>query len=119
MKKIFERLKSGLAKTHNSIMNKIDGGFSSGPSREELAAMLEEILITADVGVKTSGLIVDGMKSKLRVYEADGLKDYLRDVIFNILKDCQRPLEITEKPYVIMVLGVNGVGKTTTIGKLA
>ena len=119
MKKIFERLKSGLAKTHNSIMNKIDGVFSSGPSREELATMLEEILITADVGVKTSGLIVDGMKSKLRVYEADGLKDYLRDVIFNILKDCQRPLEITEKQYVIMALGVNGVGKTTTIGKLA
>ena len=119
MKKFFERLKSGLAKTHNSIMNKIDGVFSSGPSREELATMLEEILITADVGVKTSGLIVDGMKSKLRVYEADGLKDYLRDVIFNILKDCQRPLEITEKPYVIMALGVNGVGKTTTIGKLA
>ena len=119
MKKFFERLKSGLAKTHNSIMNKIDGVFSSGPSREELATMLEEILITADVGVKTSGLIVDGMKSKLRDYEANELKDYLRDVIFDILKDCQRPLEMTEKPYVIMVLGVNGVGKTTTIGKLA
>lgn len=119
MKNFFERLKSGLAKTHNSIMNKIDGVFSSGPSREELSTMLEEILITADVGVKTSGLIVDGMKSKLRNYEADGLKDYLRDVIFDILKDCQRPLEITEKPYVIMALGVNGVGKTTTIGKLA
>jgi len=53
MKIFFERLKSGLAKTHNSIMNKIDGVFSSGPSREELATMLDEILITADVGVKT------------------------------------------------------------------
>ncbi|MBI5874796.1 MAG: signal recognition particle-docking protein FtsY, partial [Deltaproteobacteria bacterium] len=59
MKNLFERLKTGLAKTHNSIAGKIDGLFSSGPSREELAEMLEQTLITADVGVRTSGLIVD------------------------------------------------------------
>lgn len=119
MKKLFERLRTGLAKTHNSIASKIDGLFSSGPSREELAEMLEEILITADVGVQTSGFIVDDMRNKLKGYDADGLKVYLREVIFNILKDCQRPLEITAKPFVIMAIGVNGVGKTTTIGKLA
>jgi len=119
MRNFFERLKTGLAKTHNSIASKIDGLFSSGPSREELAEMLEEILITADVGVQTSGFIVDDMRNKLKGYDADGLKVYLREVIFNILKDCQRPLEITAKPFVIMAIGVNGVGKTTTIGKLA
>lgn len=119
MKNLFERLKAGLSKTHNSIANKIDGLFSSGASREELAEMLEETLITADVGVRTSGIIVDDMRNNLKGYDADGLKVYLREVVFNILKDCQCPLEITAKPFVIMVLGVNGVGKTTTIGKLA
>lgn len=119
MRNLFERLKTGLSKTHNSIANKIDGFFSSGASREELAEMLEETLITADVGVRTSGIIVGDMKNKLKGYDADGLKVYLREVVYNILKDCQRPLEITAKPFVIMALGVNGVGKTTTIGKLA
>ncbi len=119
MRNLFERLRTGLSKTHNNIANKIDGFFYSGASREELAEMLEETLITADVGVQTSGFIVDDMRNKLKGYDADGLKVYLREVIFNILKDCQRPLEITAKPFVIMILGVNGVGKTTTIGKLA
>ena len=119
MKNLLERLRTGLSKTHNSIASKIDGLFSSGASRKELAEMLEETLITADVGVQTSGFIVDDMRNKLKGYDADGLKVYLREVIFNILKDCQRPLEITAKPLVIMILGVNGVGKTTTIGKLA
>ncbi|MBI5327897.1 MAG: signal recognition particle-docking protein FtsY [Deltaproteobacteria bacterium] len=118
MKNLFERLKTGLAKTHNSIASRIDRFFSSGPSREELAEMLEETLIAADVGVQTSKLILDGMGG-LKNYDTDGLKVYLREVIFNILKDCQKPLEITAKPFVIMTSGVNGVGKTTTIGKLA
>jgi len=119
MKNFFERIKIGLAKTNNSIANKIDGFFSSGASREELAEMLEETLITADVGVRTSGIIAGDMKNKLKGYDAEGLKVYLREVVFNILIDCQRPMEMTAKPFVIMVLGVNGVGKTTTIGKLA
>lgn len=119
MKNFFERLKSGLAKTHNNIVTKIDGFFSSGASRQELAEMLEETLITADVGVKTSGIIVEGVANRFKGYNIDELKGYLRDAVFEILRDCQRPLEVTAKPFVIMVLGVNGVGKTTTIGKLA
>ena len=119
MKNLYERLKSGLAKTHNNIVNKIDGFFSSGASRQELEEMLEETLITADVGVKTSGIIVEGMADRFKGYNIDELKGYLRDAVFEILRDCQRPLEVTAKPFVIMVLGVNGVGKTTTIGKLA
>jgi len=119
MKNLYERLKSGLAKTHNNIVNKIDGFFSSGASLQELAEMLEETLITADVGVKTSGIIVEGVANRFKGYNIDELKGYLRDAVFEILRDCQRPLEVTAKPFVIMVLGVNGVGKTTTIGKLA
>ena len=119
MKNLFERLKSGLAKTHNSIVNNIESIFSSTASREGLAEMLEESLITADIGVKTSWLIIDSIKDGLKGYNADELKTCLREAIFNILKDCQKPLEINTKPFIIMVLGVNGVGKTTTIGKLA
>ena len=119
MKNLFERLKSGLAKTHNSIVNNIESIFSSTASREGLAEMLEESLITADIGVKTSWLIIDSIKDGLKGYNADELKACLREAIFNILKDCQKPLEINTKPFIIMVLGVNGVGKTTTIGKLA
>lgn len=119
MKNLFERLKSGLAKTHNSIVNKIENIFSSTASREGLTEMLEESLITADIGVKTSWLIIDSIKDGLKDYNADELKTCLREAIFNILKDCQKPLEINTKPFIIMVLGVNGVGKTTTIGKLA
>ena len=119
MKNLFERLKSGLAKTHNSIVNNIESIFSSTASREGLAEMLEESLITADIGVKTSWLIIDSIKDGLKGYNADELKTCLREAIFNVLKDCQKPLEINTKPFIIMVLGVNGVGKTTTIGKLA
>ncbi|MBI3754409.1 MAG: signal recognition particle-docking protein FtsY [Deltaproteobacteria bacterium] len=119
MKNFFERLKSGLVKTHNNIVNKIDGIFSSGHSQEEMAEMLEETLITADVGVKTSGLIAEGMGNKLKGYNAKEFKVYLREAIFALLKDCEKPLKLTAKPFVIMALGVNGVGKTTTIGKLA
>jgi len=119
VKNLFERLKSGLAKTHNSIVNNIESIFSSTASREGLAEMLEESLITADIGVKTSWLIIDSIKDGLKGYNADELKTCLREAIFNILKDCQKPLEINTKPFIIMVLGVNGVGKTTTIGKLA
>lgn len=119
MKNFFEQLKSGLAKTHNNIVNKIDEVFSSGHSQEEMAEMLEETLITADVGVKTSGLIAAGMGNKLKGYDAKEVKLYLRETIFSLLKDCEKPLKLTAKPFVIMALGVNGVGKTTTIGKLA
>jgi len=119
VKNLFERLKSGLAKTHNSIVNKIESFFSSTASREGLTEVLEETLITSDIGVKTSWLIINSIKDGLKGYNADELKACLREAIFNILKDCQKPLEINTKPFIIMVLGVNGVGKTTTIGKLA
>jgi fused signal recognition particle receptor len=119
VKSLFERLKSGLAKTHSNIVGRIEEIFSSGVSRERMAEMVEEALITADAGVKTSGLIVDQMKHRLEGSDAGRLKEYLREAVFEIIKECQNSLKITAKPFVIMVLGVNGVGKTTTIGKLA
>ncbi|MBI5642084.1 MAG: signal recognition particle-docking protein FtsY [Deltaproteobacteria bacterium] len=114
----FESLKAGLARTHNAIMGSVESAFT-GKSREEVLDNLEESLISSDVGVKASTEIVDGLRTRMVGWDVDKFKDYLKESIYRILKEVERPLEINKAPYVIMVLGVNGVGKTTTIGKLA
>ncbi|MBI5894289.1 MAG: signal recognition particle-docking protein FtsY [Deltaproteobacteria bacterium] len=122
MKNLFNRLKTGLAKTHNSLMNKIDAAFSSGMSRQEMIDALEETLITADIGVNVCSKMLEGLKNKPWTKDVGELKGYLKEAISNILKNCQSPLQplaLSHKPFVIMAVGVNGVGKTTTIGKLA
>lgn len=114
----FESLKAGLARTHNAIMGSVEAAFT-GVSREEVLDKLEEALISSDVGVKTATEIVDNLRTKMVGWDPNKFKDLLKDSIYDILKEVERPLEIDRNPYVIMVLGVNGVGKTTTIGKLA
>lgn len=114
----FESLKAGLARTHNAIMGTVEAAFT-GLSREEVLERLEESLISSDVGVRTATEIVDGLRTKMVGWDPNRFKDHLKDSIYNILKEVERPLEVGKPPYVIMVLGVNGVGKTTTIGKLA
>jgi len=116
---LFQRLKSGLVRTHNNITGRIETLFSSSATREELANILEEALILADVGVKTSTGLVEGIRDRLKGQDIEAVKGHLREALFNILKDCERPLSIATTPFVIMALGVNGVGKTTTIGKMA
>lgn len=115
----FESLKAGLARTHNAIMGGVEAAFT-GESREVLLERLEESLISSDVGVKTSTEIVDGLRARLVGWgDGEKFKEYLKESIYNILKEVERPLEVSGRPFVMMVLGVNGVGKTTTIGKLA
>ncbi len=114
----FESLKTGLARTHNAIMGSVEG-VVSGVSREELLERLEESLIMADVGVATSTEIVDDLRERLVGKDPEKLRELLRESVYNILKEVERPLDINRSPFIIMVLGVNGVGKTTTIGKLA
>lgn len=114
----FESLKAGLARTHNAIMGSVESALT-GSSREDILEKLEESLITSDVGVKASTEIVDALRTRLAGKDGEKLKSYLKESIYDILKEVERPLETTVKPFVIMVLGVNGVGKTTTIGKLA
>jgi len=120
-------LKAGLARTHNAIMGGVEGVFA-GASREEILAKLEESLILADVGVAASGEIVDKLRGVFAGKDPERLKQLLRDSVYEILKDVERPLDpifkhagvgVAPSPFVIMALGVNGVGKTTTIGKLA
>ncbi len=114
----FESLKAGLARTHNAIMGSVESAFT-GESREALLERLEEALISSDVGVRTSADIVDRLRSVLAGRDNEKLKQHLKSNIYGILKVVEKPLEINKSPFVIMVLGVNGVGKTTTIGKLA
>lgn len=116
-------LKTKLTRTHNAIMGSVESAFT-GLSREELLETLEESLIASDVGVKTSSEIVDGLRNVMAGRDEDKLKGYLRESIYNILREVERPLVLDlstgdKRPFVIMALGVNGVGKTTTIGKLA
>ncbi len=111
-------LKSRLTRTHNAIMGGVESALA-GSSKEEFLENLEEVLITADLGVQTSIEIVDGLRSETSARDPEKLKKYLQDTIFAILDPVDKPLKIHRSPFVIMVLGVNGVGKTTTIGKLA
>jgi fused signal recognition particle receptor len=111
-------LKSRLTRTHNAIMGGVESALT-GASREEFLENLEEALITADLGVQTSVEIVDGLRSAASGRDPEKLKKYLQDKIFGILEEVDKPLKIHRSPFVIMVIGVNGVGKTTTIGKLA
>lgn len=120
----FQRLKDRLSKTREALSYGIDRIFS-GKSRidDDLLEELEEFLITSDIGVQTSmDLIQHVSKANLKISDADQLKKALRQKIVSLLTVESSILEnetsIT-RPHVILVVGVNGVGKTTTIGKIA
>ena len=120
----FERLKKGLSKTREILSTDIDELFTGKREIDEsLLEELEELLITSDIGVQTSmDLIQRISKKSSKISDANQLKNTLKEEIL-LLLDLQTPELIPEpastKPRVIMVIGVNGVGKTTTIGKLA
>lgn len=121
----FEKLKDGLAKTRNDISDKIDGVLSSYKKiDEELFEDLEEVLITADVGVNTTMVLIDRLKERIKLERTNDLsdvKELLKDEIRKLMKESvpENVLNIEPSPAVILVVGVNGVGKTTTIGKLS
>jgi len=120
----FERLKRSLSKTHESIVGRMDT-LLLGKKQIDTDTLeeLEEILITADIGVKTTVDLVRTLEQRLKRAELqDGaaLKQALKEEILVRLEANSAPLVVTDKkPFVILVIGVNGVGKTTTIGKLA
>ena len=124
----FTRLKEGLAKTRETLFGKVQKVLL-GKSKidDELIDKLEEILIGGDVGVGTTGVIIDNIRQRVKKerYENPAeLDTLLRDEIQKLLaggSEQSSPFAVSagHKPHVIMVVGVNGVGKTTTIGKLA
>jgi fused signal recognition particle receptor len=116
------RLKKGLSKTHKVLSTDINKLFAGKRKiDDELLEELEELLITSDIGVRTAmDLIQSISKRSSEISGADQLKKALKQKILAVLNSGKPvPLKITTRPHVIMVIGVNGVGKTTTIGKLA
>jgi len=118
----FKRLKSGLSKTRKVLTTDIDELFTGKVKvDDEMLEDLEELLITADIGVQTTMDIVERLRKKApRISGPDDLKEILKDEIRSLMDVADAAAAgPVSKPHVIMVIGVNGVGKTTTIGKLA
>ncbi len=118
----FEKLKNGLVKTKNAFFGKIDDIFKSFVRiDEDFFEELEELLISADVGVETTEYILDSLRDRIRdTREKDTEK--IKGMLFEILKEAigeSEPLRLTTTPSVLFVIGVNGVGKTTSIGKIS
>ncbi len=122
-KGFWEKLKSGLSKTRQSFNDKIDSVLKAFVSvDEDMLEELEEALIMADVGVETSLYIIGCLRDRIkenRIKEPTDVKGAIEEIIADILSKNDTNVNISSKPSVIMVIGVNGVGKTTSIGKMA
>ena len=119
----FDKLKNGLSKTKSSFDEKINNVFSNFRKvDEELLDELEEALIMSDVGVETSTKIISNLRNRIKkekIESEEDVRNALREEIVNILDEVDNSLKLETHPSVILVVGVNGVGKTTSIGKIA
>ena len=117
-----EKIKKGLTKTRENLGNQLSNLFKSKKIDESFFEELEMILLTADVGIKATDLLIQQVRIKVKednIQDEAKLKIVLKDCLTEILISIESPLKIDRSyPYVIMVVGVNGTGKTTTIGKL-
>lgn len=119
----FDKLKQGLTKTKESINEKINDVFSNFRKvDEEFLEELEEALIMSDIGIETSTKIIENLRERMKkekIEDEEQVKEALREEIEKILEISDNSLKLETKPSVILVIGVNGVGKTTSIGKMA
>ena len=119
----FDKLKQGLSKTKTSFEEKINNVFSNFRKvDEELLEELEEALIMSDVGVETSTKIIANLRDRIKkekIEDEEAVKQALREEIKKIFDELDNSLHLDTVPSVILVVGVNGVGKTTSIGKIA
>ena len=119
----FNRLKQGLSRSRTQFNNRISKLFTgSVPLTDELLEEIEEILISADIGVELSMEIIEDLRKNFplnQVVEMNSVVDFLKSDLMRRMEVKQTPNEAPEKPHVILVVGVNGTGKTTSIGKLA
>lgn len=118
-----ERLKRGLSKTRDALGKKLLGVFGGGKIDDDLYDELESILLTSDVGVAATMHLLDDVRSKVSLRglkDSSELKQALIDSLTEMVAPLEQPLVTAEhQPFVIMMVGVNGAGKTTSIGKLA
>ena len=117
------RLSEGLKRTRHLFTNKL-GNLVLGEKKIDTALLeeLETILISADVGIEASQTILSSLAQQIArksLTNSTALISALKNELFSILEPCRKPLEINQSPFVILTVGVNGVGKTTTVAKLA
>lgn len=119
----FSKLKEGLSKTKSSFNEKMNNVFSNFRKvDEDLLEELEEVLIMSDVGVDTSISIINNLRNRIKkekIEDEEGVRQALREEIKLIFNNVDESLHLDTTPSVILVVGVNGVGKTTSIGKIA
>ena len=119
----FDKLKNGLSKTKNSFDEKINNVFSNFRKvDEDLLEELEEALIMSDVGAQTSTKIISNLRDRIKkekIENEEDVRNALREEIKAILDEVDNGLKLATHPSVILVVGANGVGKTTSIGKIA
>lgn len=121
---MLQRLRKSLSKTREGFTDRIDSLFlTKSKIDEELLDELEEILITSDIGITTTNRLIEKIKEKVKRKElnsVDSLKDLLKNEMYFFLHEVEKSFDVDQDPpFVIMVVGVNGVGKTTSIAKLA
>ncbi|MBQ6614567.1 MAG: signal recognition particle-docking protein FtsY [Clostridia bacterium] len=118
----FDKLKAGLSKTKDAFVSKVDNLFKSFMKvDEELFEELEELLICSDIGVSTTEEILDNLRDRVkegRMTEGEEVKNALKEILAEMIGE-GTPLSLETTPSVLLVIGVNGVGKTTSIGKIA
>lgn len=118
-----DKIRQGLARTRQSLSKQLTGLFSGRKIDDALYEELETALLTADTGIAATQYLLDSVRKRVKrdaLDDAEQLKQALQDALTELLEPLARPMETTGiKPFVIMIAGVNGVGKTTTIGKLA
>lgn len=117
-----KRLFDGMAKTRNSLVSKLDDLFSGGAIDDEFYEDLEEILITADIGVRTTNEIIEQLQERVeeeKIREPEAVRALLMESIRQKMDLGENAYDFENRKSVVLVIGVNGVGKTTSIGKLA
>ena len=118
----FDKIKQGLTKTREAFSATLSNVFTASEIDDDFYDELEESLILADLGVETSVKATDLLRKKIKenhIKSAQEAKDILKEILVEMLNQGDTSLNISTKPSVVLVIGVNGVGKTTTIGKIA
>jgi len=120
---IFDKIKNGLAKTRDQLFTKIEWAVKGKPIDEDAFDEIEEAMILADVGFETTQTFMEALRGRWKrgqIKTSEDIRQAMREEVENFLKPVESSIPTNStKPYVILTLGVNGVGKTTTIAKLA